>query len=60
MQELSAEASKEVALMNQEAWEEAQVMEACRPWYFSPEASTAEEPNVLPEQQARCPTGGFP
>uniref|UniRef100_A0A8C6S3S7 4HAUS augmin-like complex, subunit 8 n=1 Tax=Nannospalax galili TaxID=1026970 RepID=A0A8C6S3S7_NANGA len=35
--ELSAEVSKEAALMNQEVWEEAQGAEACSQWYFSPD-----------------------
>ena len=60
MLELSAGASKEAALMNQEAWEEAQGTEACSREYFSPEARTAEEPHLPPGQQASCPTGGFP
>ncbi|XP_075843152.1 HAUS augmin-like complex subunit 8 isoform X2 [Microtus pennsylvanicus] len=37
--ELSTQASKEAALINQEAWEEAQGTPTCSQWYFSPEAA---------------------
>ncbi|XP_032321227.1 HAUS augmin-like complex subunit 8 isoform X1 [Camelus ferus] len=41
--ELSAEASKEAALVNQEVWEEAQGAEAPSRWYFNPEEATCRE-----------------
>ncbi|XP_057565199.1 HAUS augmin-like complex subunit 8 isoform X2 [Hippopotamus amphibius kiboko] len=41
--ELSAEASKEAALLNQEAWEKAQGPEAPSRWYFNPEEATGGE-----------------
>ncbi|KAH0502353.1 HAUS augmin-like complex subunit 8 [Microtus ochrogaster] len=37
--ELSSQASKEAALMNQEVWEEAQGTPSCSQWYFGPEAA---------------------
>lgn len=37
--ELSTLASKEAALINQEAWEEAQGTPACGQWYYGPEAA---------------------
>ncbi|XP_075808214.1 HAUS augmin-like complex subunit 8 [Microtus pennsylvanicus] len=37
--ELSSQASKEAALMNQEVWEEAQGTPSCCQWYFGPEAA---------------------
>lgn len=37
--DLSTLASKEVALINQEAWEEAQGTPTCGQWYFGPEAA---------------------
>ncbi|KAL6054658.1 hypothetical protein STEG23_035349, partial [Scotinomys teguina] len=36
--ELSSQASKEAALINQEVWEEAQGTPTCSQWYFSPDA----------------------
>lgn len=39
MLELSAEASKEAALINQEVWEEAQGLEAPSRWYFNQEGA---------------------
>ncbi|XP_026940400.1 HAUS augmin-like complex subunit 8 isoform X1 [Sagmatias obliquidens] len=41
--ELSAEASKEAALINQEAWEKAQGPKATSQWYFNPEEATGGE-----------------
>ncbi|XP_061005917.1 HAUS augmin-like complex subunit 8 isoform X2 [Dama dama] len=41
--ELSAEASKEAALINQEVWEEAQSPKALSRWYFNPEEATGGE-----------------
>ncbi|KAM5306830.1 HAUS augmin-like complex subunit 8 [Glossophaga mutica] len=49
--ELSAGVSKEVALVNQEVWEEAQGPEASRRWYFSeagPRAETRGEASSPP------------
>lgn len=37
--ELSSQASREAALMNQEVWEEAQGTPSCSKWYFGPEAA---------------------
>lgn len=42
--ELSAEASKEASLTNQEAWEETQGLLAASQWYFSPEGACGEAP----------------
>lgn len=36
--ELSSQASKEAALINQEVWEEAQGTPTCSQWYFGPDA----------------------
>nr|XP_020736124.1 HAUS augmin-like complex subunit 8 isoform X2 [Odocoileus virginianus texanus] len=41
--ELSAEASKEAALINQEVWEEAQSPKALSRWYFNPKEATGGE-----------------
>ncbi|XP_036705100.1 HAUS augmin-like complex subunit 8 isoform X3 [Balaenoptera musculus] len=41
--ELSAEASKEAALINQEAWEKAQGSKAPSQWYFNPEEAIGGE-----------------
>lgn len=41
--ELSAQASKEAALINQEVWEEAQGSKASSQWYFNPEEATGGE-----------------
>eukprot|EP00069_Balaena_mysticetus_P019917 bmy_02578T0 len=41
--ELSAEASKEAALINQEAWEKAQGPKAPSQWYFNPEEAIGGE-----------------
>ncbi|XP_022262619.1 HAUS augmin-like complex subunit 8 isoform X2 [Canis lupus baileyi] len=40
--ELSAEASKEAALVNQEVWEDAQGLEASSQWYFNQEGACGE------------------
>nr|XP_025741417.1 HAUS augmin-like complex subunit 8 [Callorhinus ursinus] len=45
--ELSAEASKEAALINQEVWEEAQGLEAPSRWYFSQEGACGEAPGEV-------------
>lgn len=42
MLELSAEASKEAALVNQEVWEDAQGLEASSQWYFNQEGACGE------------------
>ncbi|XP_006928630.3 HAUS augmin-like complex subunit 8 isoform X2 [Felis catus] len=42
--ELSAEASKEAALINQEAWEETQGLTASSQWYFNQEGACGETP----------------
>lgn len=44
MLELSAEASKEAALINQEAWEETQGLTASSQWYFNQEGACGETP----------------
>ncbi|XP_055453332.1 HAUS augmin-like complex subunit 8 isoform X2 [Psammomys obesus] len=46
--ELSSQASKEAALMNQEVWEEAQGTPTCSQWYFSPD--TLRDHSPLPRQ----------
>lgn len=51
MLELSARASKEAALVNQEVWEEAQGPAALCRWYFSeagPQADTRGEASSPP------------
>lgn len=50
--ELSAEASKEAALINQDVWEEAQGPEALSRWYFNPKEATDGE-----TQEIRSPLG---
>ncbi|XP_006751256.1 HAUS augmin-like complex subunit 8 [Leptonychotes weddellii] len=45
--ELSAEASKEAALINQEVWEEAQGLEAPSRWYFNQEGACGEAPGEV-------------
>ena len=47
MLELSAEASKEAALVNQEVWEEAQGLEAASQWYFNQEGAGGEVPGEV-------------
>lgn len=42
MLELSAGASKEAALINQDVWEEAQGSAAPRQWYFNEEGACGE------------------
>uniref|UniRef100_A0A452EDQ5 HAUS augmin-like complex subunit 8 n=1 Tax=Capra hircus TaxID=9925 RepID=A0A452EDQ5_CAPHI len=51
--ELSAEASKEAALINQEIWEEAQGPEALSRWYFNPKEATGGET----QEEVRSPLG---
>lgn len=51
--ELSAEASKEAALINQEIWEEAQGPEALSWWYFNPKEATGGET----QEEVRSPLG---
>lgn len=46
--ELSAQASKEAALINQEVWEEAQGSKASSQWYFNPEEATGGETRCEP------------
>ncbi|KAL1773183.1 HAUS augmin-like complex subunit 8 isoform X1 [Sigmodon hispidus] len=46
--ELSSQASKEAALINQEVWEDAQGTPTCSQWYFSPDARRDQSP--LPGQ----------
>ncbi|XP_029415271.1 HAUS augmin-like complex subunit 8 isoform X2 [Nannospalax galili] len=70
--ELSAEVSKEAALMNQEVWEEAQGAEACSQWYFSPDtvdasaqlrssiSSQDSKPGACDHCAGPCPPGGLP
>ncbi|XP_047554606.1 HAUS augmin-like complex subunit 8 [Lutra lutra] len=45
--DLSAEASREAALINQEVWEEAQGLEASSQWYFNQEGAGGEAPGVV-------------
>ncbi|XP_039099247.1 HAUS augmin-like complex subunit 8 isoform X1 [Hyaena hyaena] len=53
--ELSAEASKEASLINQEAWEETQGLRASSQWYFSREGTCGEPPgDVRPPASAGC------
>ncbi|KAK7799571.1 hypothetical protein U0070_001458 [Myodes glareolus] len=42
--ELSSQASKEVALINQEVWEEALGTPTCSQWYFGPDALRGPQP----------------
>ncbi|KAB0356451.1 hypothetical protein FD754_000607 [Muntiacus muntjak] len=51
--ELSAEASKEAALINQEVWEEAQSPKALSWWYFNPTEATGGET----QEEVRSPLG---
>uniref|UniRef100_A0A8B9XUU9 HAUS augmin like complex subunit 8 n=1 Tax=Bos mutus grunniens TaxID=30521 RepID=A0A8B9XUU9_BOSMU len=51
--ELSAEASKEAALINQDVWEEAQGPEALSRWYFNPKEATDGET----QEEIRSPLG---
>lgn len=54
MMELAAQASKEAALANQEAWEDMQGAEAARRWYFTPPEARRSPPGPAEDRVLGC------
>lgn len=54
VQELSAEASKEAALINQEVWEEAQGPTLPSQWYFNQEGAVREASGAVGGELPSC------
>ncbi|XP_003464229.2 HAUS augmin-like complex subunit 8 isoform X2 [Cavia porcellus] len=52
--ELAAQASKEAALANQEAWEDMQGAEAARRWYFTPPEARRSPPGPAEDRVLGC------